>query len=249
MSILADAEKMVLDIRVLASSKNVGFEMDVDDYLCHALDKYEIKYQNQVLDKIAEILSSGVPTQLPGYESNFNSDIYQLVSRFLGKENEVGNYSSQELAEKFSGSLDALFDSVNQIVSVINTNLLGQSQELETIRKVIGANIKGDTGYASIKDYLDRIQKAFLAAHNSFQIAAKIVIGEVLNELDPEHLDVSKTSMLKIGPLRKADLFEQYDEKYQRCKRWYTTGQFRERLLREFENQCQLNLNAQGKNL
>ena len=167
--------------------------------------------------------------------------IHQLVSRFLGSaKSDTSAIAPRELAEKFAGSLNALFDSVNQIVSVINVTLLGKSSELETIRKVIGENIQGETEYESIKEYLERIKKAFLVSHQSFQLAASSVVEELLTEMDPETLAKESSAGFKFGPLRKAELFDQYAEKHARCKRWLSSGACREKLLREFERHCQL---------
>jgi hypothetical protein len=175
------------------------------------------------------------------------AEMQQLVSRFLGQSAAAEGLSSQELADKFAAALETLFDSVNQIVSVINVTLLGESQELETIRKVIGSNLKGDKEFSAIKEYLDRIQKAFLVAHNSFQGSAATLLGELLAELDPQVLLDTKSSGLKFGPLRRAELFDQYEEKHRRCRRWLDTGQYKERLLREFEKQCQIHFDANAR--
>ena len=174
-------------------------------------------------------------------------EMQQLVTRFLGQSGATEGLSSKELADKFAAALETLFDSVNQIVSVINVTLLGQSEELETIRKVIGSNLKGDKEFSAIKDYLERIQKAFLVAHNCFQVSAATLLQELLAELDPQVLLDAKSSGLKFGPLRRAELFDQYEEKHRRCKRWLDSGQYKERLLREFEKQCQINFDANAR--
>lgn len=175
------------------------------------------------------------------------AEMQQLVTRFLGQSGATEGLSSQELADKFAAALETLFDSVNQIVSVINVTLLGQSEELETIRKVIGSNLKGDKEFSAIKEYLERIQKAFLVAHNCFQVSSATLLQELLAELDPQVLLDAKSTGLKFGPLRRAELFDQYEEKHRRCKRWLDSGQYKERLLREFEKQCQINFDANAR--
>lgn len=166
-------------------------------------------------------------------------EVTRLVSLFLGKNLNSGDLNSKDIAEKFATSLNILFDSLNEIISVINVTLLGQHPELETIRKVIGTNMEEETGRGAIKDYLDQIKQAFHVAHTSFQSASSTLIEEVLAELDPETISQTKISGLKFGPLRKAELFEVYEEKHARCKRWFSSGQFTEKLLRNFEKNCQ----------
>jgi hypothetical protein len=67
------------------------------------------------------------------------------------------------------------------------------------------------------------------------------VVGEMLSELDPETLASSTKSILNFGPMRKAEIFEAYQVKYQECRKWFDTGRFSEKLLREFEKICQKN--------
>jgi hypothetical protein len=164
-------------------------------------------------------------------------DVTRLVRRFLGRSSS-GDAASGEVLEQFAAALDVLFDELNEIIAVINVRLLGQSPELETIRKVIGSSLDKGADNLSIKEYLDQIRQAFLVAHSSFQDAATTLIGELLAELDPAALAQSKSHGLKFGALRKAELFDQYQEKYGRCSRWFASGEHRETLLREFEKNC-----------
>ncbi len=237
------AIRLTQEIREIAAAGTPDPETEIERHVENTLRVFDLPERLKHLENMAQQLGMKADpgTCDPDTESG---DIHRLVSRFLGKSSDTGDISSRELAEKFADSLDTLFDSLNQIVSVINVTLLGESPELETIRKVIGSNIKGETGYVSTKEYLERIQKAFLVAHKSFQLAAATMIEELLAELDPEVLSNSKTSALKFGPLRKAELFEQYEQKHARCKRWFSSGDYKERLLREFEKQCQLHFNS-----
>jgi hypothetical protein len=166
-------------------------------------------------------------------------EIGAVVRRILGKEAETEHLAPDEAAEKLAACLDTVFETLNDIVFTINVTLLGRSPELETIRKVIGTGLHGEAGYEGIKEYLDRIRKAFLVAHQSFQDAADAVLKEMLEELAPDPRAEERISPLKFGPLRKAELFDQYAEKRRRCMAWLDGGQHRERFLREFEKRCQ----------
>jgi hypothetical protein len=163
----------------------------------------------------------------------------RLMSRFLGRNFEGEGLSQEDIFEKFSVSLNTLFDSLNRIMAVINQTLLGEEAELATIRKIIGSNIDGEENYVLLTDYMERIQRSFLIAHTSFQEASSTLLGEILVELDPEALSKSLSSGLKFGALRKAELFDMYDEKFVKLKRWFESGQYKEQLLREFERRCQ----------
>jgi len=166
----------------------------------------------------------------------------QLVGIPVGKE----DLSSTELLVKLTPSLATIFNTLNEIVGVINTTLLGRKIELETIRRIIGSTLEEEEldCSTSLKNYLDQIKKAFFVAHQAFQQAAKTKISEMLSELNPDHLETASgggriTHGFKFGPLRKADLFESYKEKYQACQRWFESGRMIEELLREFEKVCQ----------
>jgi len=166
-------------------------------------------------------------------------DASRLMSRFLGRNFESEGVTQEEIYNKFAVSLNTLFDSLNRIMAVINQTLLGEQPELSTIRKIIGSNIDGDGNDELISDYLERIQRSFLIAHTSFQEASSALLGQILDELDPDKLSKSLPSGLKFGALRKAELYDMYDEKYVKMKRWHESGQYTERLLRDFEKRCQ----------
>ena len=234
----SETAKIVSDLRRLESSGGGGAPEDIERYLRSTLARYPHGTRLPLLEKLVSEFGDIQQKPVTRDEGALSVEMHELIGRFLGAVAGNDSLSARELADKFSGSLETLFNSVNQIVSVINVTLLGEHQELETIRKVIGSNLKGDTDYAAIKKYLDRIQSAFLIAHDAFQAAARVVIGEILTELDPAAIAKSKSSGLKFGPLRKAELYELYEEKYARCQRWFESEQFPERLLREFENCC-----------
>ena len=163
----------------------------------------------------------------------------RILSLLSGTSIDLSAHSSREVSDKFAASLNTLFDTLNQIIAVIHANLLGEKPELETIRHVIGNQIEGGVGETSLKTHLEQIQQAFLVSHQAFQEAARSLVGELLAALDPENLVAPSKSILNFGPMRKADTFEAYREKYLECRTWFNTGRFSERLLREFEKICQ----------
>lgn len=163
----------------------------------------------------------------------------RILSLLSGTRIDLSDHTPEEVSEKFAASLNTLFDSLNQIVAVIRANLLGEEPELETIRHVIGTQIEGGGGETSLKAHLDQIRQAFLISHRAFQESARSVVGEMLAALNPETLAGSSKSILNFGPMRKAELFEAYQIKYQECREWFDAGRFSEKLLREFEKTCQ----------
>jgi hypothetical protein len=163
----------------------------------------------------------------------------QLVSLILGKKMAVTDLSPSELSEKLAHAMNTLFDTLNQIVEMIQVNLLGRKTEQETIRQIIGSQIGFGSADNSLQNYLDQIREAFLVAHKAFRIAALAVARDLLMELDPAKIAASSEGKLKFGPLRKAELFEIYKEKFETCNGWLESGRVMEGFLREFEKACQ----------
>jgi hypothetical protein len=234
----AFVDKLAQGVRRIGTSGLPDIEAAVECYVDSELAILNPGERLVVLEKLVDQFGE-IDSGVTGIEDAAAEDIMRIVSLFLGNSVSKSGLSSKEISGIFAESLNTIFNMLNQIISVINVTLLGQQQELETIRKIIRSNIEEGRDHTSLKDYLDQIQKAFLTAHQSFQQAATTLVGEVLAELDPEVLLLSKSSGLKFGPLRKAELFETYVEKYGKCKRWFDSGQLKERLLREFEKNCQ----------
>jgi len=172
--------------------------------------------------------------------------LLRLFSLFLGERIGVVDLSSAELLDRLARSLNTVFEQLNEIVAVIHSTLLGRRSELETIRQIIGTSLQGEGGGTSLEGYLGQIREAFLTSHLAFQQTARTMVKKILRELDPEHLDDGASGGLKFGPLRKAGLFDAYQEKFQKIRKWFDSGRFTEEILREFEKACQNRYAAKG---
>jgi hypothetical protein len=170
----------------------------------------------------------------------------RLFSLFLGERIGTLDLSSGELLDRLARSLNTVFEHLNEIVAVIHSTLLGRRSELETIRQIIGTNLQGEGGGTSLEAYLGQIREAFLTSHLAFQQTARTIVEKILRELDPEHLGDGESGGLKFGPLRKAGLFDAYQEKFQKIRQWFDSGRFTEEILREFEKICQNRYAAKG---
>ena len=116
---------------------------------------------------------------------------------------------------------------------------MGENQGVETIRQVIGFHLDGAERVKSLENYLNQINTAFLAAQQASRTAAEKLVGEILEELDPEAMHAASGGGLKFGRLRRADAFDVYSEKYANLKHWLASGRFMDEFLREFERICQ----------
>lgn len=233
-----DQEELANEIRTINRSDPSNSEALIERYLEQRLKGVTPAERLALLEKLARKFEGVSPEMKPGLRLE-SEEFSRLFTLLLGKRISVADLPSAELSEKLAQSLNTVFDTLNQIISVIHSTLLGQRAELETIRQIIGSHIEGEAGDNSLKNYLDQIQEAFLVAHRAFKQAAHIKVSEILSELDPDNIATSTDLGLKFGPLRKAELFDIYREKFQTCKRWFESGRLDEELLREFEKVCQ----------
>lgn len=242
MTVSVSLNNLANGIRALSQSEPSGVEVSVEKYLEQELRDLPVEERLKMVDGLAGVFhDSG-----PGAEHKSDilpEDAVRFISLLLGEQIAGADLSPSETAEKFAQALDTIFSSLNQIIGVINVTLLGKEAEIETIRQVIGSQVAGEREGLSLKEYVEQIQQAFLTAHTSFQQAALKVVSEMLSALNPEVLEKSTNSSLKFGPLRKAELYDYYRDKYQECKNWFDSGRFSENMLREFEKNCHNHLN------
>ncbi|NVN90247.1 MAG: hypothetical protein HXX11_06545 [Desulfuromonadales bacterium] len=231
------------EIRKLSHTQPSSLEESLEQYLERELRDTPLSEKLSLLEKLLEKFPVNMP--VPQGLNLAHDETERVLSLLSGTRIDLSDHSSKEVSAKFAASLNTLFDTLNQIIAVIHSNLLGEKPELETIRHVIGSQIEGGGGNTSLKAHLEQIQQAFLISHRAFQEASRSVVGEMLVALDPENIAASTKSMLNFGPMRKAELFEAYQGKYLECRKWFDTGRFSERLLREFEKICQKKYKAE----
>jgi hypothetical protein len=154
--------------------------------------------------------------------------------------------SSEELVDKLADSLNTIFDTLNQLISVINQSFSGESSPDATIRQVIGFCLEGEGQGCSLESYLGQISQAFLTSQQAFKGAAYAKVRQMLHVLDPEAIAADAGKGIKFGPLKKAEMFEIYAHRYEKIQKWFNSGRFMEDFLREFEKNCQGQFDKQG---
>ena len=231
-------ENLTGEVRTIFQSDPLRAENLVEAYLEETLKDHSLSEKISLLEELLhqfEVVPPPVRTEVRFESKEFT----RLLSLLFGERISEVDLSSPELLEKLAHSLNIIFDGLNEVIRVIDYALLGRRPELETIRHIIGSHLEGDEKTDSLQNYLSRIQEAFLIAHKAFQEAAHSRVAEILKELRPENLESELAGGLKFGPLRKAELFERYKEKFQSFKNWFDSGRFDDELLREFEKTCQ----------
>ena len=204
------------------------------------------KYLRKNLDHLPEgHRVSAFKSVLMEFEKNSNTKVPQeeeifsrLFTMLLGSKVSHSELPSAELLDRLAESLNTVFDSLNELILTIGTTLEGEECTDETIRRFIGGHLLDDNQNASLGTYLGKIRQAFLTSHRAFQNAARKIVGDILDEIDPEKIFVRPTGGIKFGPFRKAESFDTYRQKYAVCRQWLESERFSKDLLREFENNC-----------
>ena len=180
------------------------------------------------------------------FESSITSNVEEkdelllkIFSLLLGRNISSADLSSSEVIRRLAQSLNTIFDTLNQLVGVINMTLFRERAGDETIRHVIGSHLERDDELKSLESYLGQIQKAFLITQQAFKKAAHDKVKEILHELDPNQIRAKSEGRFKFGALRKAEYFDMYEEKFHLCNKWFESGRFMEDFIRTFENRCQ----------
>ncbi len=231
-------EQLAGEIMTAYRSDPSRSETTIEKYLEKRLEGWPPAERIETLEHLAEQFKRTL--DLPPSDIHASpEELTRLFSLLLGHRISSLNLSSVEFWEKFASSINTVFDTLNQIIGVIHGTLLGHKVELETIRQVIGSSLEQEGRSESLQSHLDQIREAFLVAHRAFQQAAHNKIGQILAELDPHRIEAQGGGGLKFGPFLKADFYDEYKAKFQKCKNWLDSGRFQEELLREFEKICQ----------
>jgi hypothetical protein len=229
--------KLADNIRQIYAADPLQAELSIETYLDSKLRSFSAEEKITSLEKLVGEFNGSTSTAV--FDSAAEEVLTKIFSLVLGGRISEVDLSSQELLPRLAESLNTIFDTLNQIVGLINSTFDSQSKGDETIRMAIGAHLEGEDQLKSLESYLGQINKAFLVTQDSFKDATKKIMAVILRELDPDRISKSTESGLKFGPLRKAEFFEIYENKYKICRKWFESGRFMADFLREFEKNCQ----------
>jgi hypothetical protein len=230
-----------LETRILEIYRKHGDQSQdpVDQYLTETLKNFDRTRKMAVLEKLIERLDgpdqkSGASGVSPAIDDHVLSRVIKLL---LGRDIAKLDLSSDELLESLAESINTVFESLNQLISVINTTLVGKQDPDQTIRQVIGYNIEGSSQARPLEAYIGQIGKAFFEAQEASRKAAHAKVLEILEELAPEKIE-AESGGSAIGPFRRARCYEAYEHKFEKFRTWFESGRFMESFLREFEKNC-----------
>ncbi len=213
-------------------------EESIEGFLSMALGSLPERQKIDAVERLArEFKNSGAGSSTTAeIEDEVLSRVFSLL---LGRKVSHADLSSEQLLQRMADSMNTVFDSLNQIVEVINQHLYREYPGDQTIRRVIGSQMTGDGQGKSLESYLGQIKTSFLTAQQAFRKSARITVNKIVNELDPARLGDDVGGGFKFGPLKKAEYFEVYEAKYDKVRKWFESDRFMEDFLREFEKACE----------
>jgi len=157
----------------------------------------------------------------------------QICSLLLGKDVSQTNLSSTELLKRLTECLNTIFNSLDQLIKVINKTLFGEGLGKQGTRTIIGYNPE------SLEEHLGQINKAFSIAMRAFEKTVRIKVVQILQAIDPDQISAERDGWLNIPPFQKAEYYEIFEEKHREIKKWFESDKFMEDFRREFEKNCQ----------
>jgi PAS domain-containing protein len=226
-------DRLANEIRNIYISDKNQSEKQIEKFLTNRFKELSGPESLDVLNKLIDEFDNRHPIRID------NSIIPRTFSFLLGRDVSRTDLSSTELIERLAESLKTIFDSLNQLIGVINMTLTGETFGDQTIRQVIGFHLEGEGQGKSLESYIGQINKAFLTVQRSFKKTAQVKVSQILEEIDPDRICAQAGGGLKIGALRRAEYYEIYEETFRKIKKWFESGRFMEEFLREFEKNCQ----------
>lgn len=232
------AKEIGESIRQMACEPLINLASQIEEYLNHAYTGLDQPGKIAALEQLIEDISQDGAARLPASSGGDGVMFARLVRLLLGPRVEQTDLCDQETADKLAEALNAVFDVMGELMRTVQLTLLGESRDIRTLRTIIGAGLDSSQEERSLRDSLDKVKQAFLVCHKSFRDAASATMSAALDELSPDNAPTNGSSWLKISVVRKAQLFNECQERFDRVKAWYESGRFDKELLAEFEKNC-----------
>lgn len=212
----------------------------IEQYLSNKLDILDFTDKIIALEQLIELYKE--PQQADrDLQSKISIDdhvLARVIKLLLGRDISKTDFNSDELLQSLADSINTVFESLNQLISVINSTLVGNQDTDQTIRQVIGYHLEGSQNSKTLETYIGQIGKAFYESQEASKKAAHAKVRQILVELSPEKIK-SDAGISQLTPLRKSKYYEVYEKKFEKFEKWFESGRFMESFIREFEKNCQ----------
>jgi hypothetical protein len=233
-------DRLASELRAIASRNPLKAGEEIERLLSERLGLLEAPERLRLVEELAARFASAPPDDGGRPEA-----LAEVVGLLLGSRIRPGELPPAEILQRLADSLNTVFDSLNRLVQVIQSSLLGDGNPQKTIHQVIGDHLRGEDRLQALENYIGQISRAFLLTQQAFKAAAEKTAQKLLRELDPQAIDAEDGKGLRFGPLKKADRYDAYEQKYQLCRRWLDSGKFGDHLLREVERTCRQKMTAE----
>ena len=232
-------EKLEARIRKIVQEHGKKSSLPMEDYLQTELASFDVPDKMKVLERLIDGFEDSGPDASPPQTISIDDHVLaRVIKLLLGRDISSADFSSEELLESLANSINTVFESLNKLISVINTTLVGNQDSDQTIRQVIGYHLEGSPNTRSLESYIGQIGKAFFESQEASKKAAHTKVMQILEELSPAKIK-KDAGVSKLAPLRKSRYYEVYEEKFEKLENWFESGRFMESFLREFEKNCQ----------
>lgn len=237
MSNSVSVEDLAQDIRRLYLADTPKAEANIHRYLQSRLQTLPEPERLAWLEKLVDRFAA---SKSPADQSGVAEEavMTRLISLVLGSKFTKLDLPSAEVTERLTESLNTVFDELNRLIGVIRSTLTGNAEGDQTIRDFIGGHMERADQTESLQTYLGEISNAFFLTQQAFKQAAQQIIRDVLNQLDPEKISQEYKGGLRFGPLRKAELYDIYEQHFKECRKWYEAGRLLEDFQRLVEKYC-----------
>ncbi|WP_020589102.1 type VI secretion system-associated FHA domain protein [Desulfobacter curvatus] len=162
----------------------------------------------------------------------------RVIKLLLGRNVSQEDMNSDKLLESLAESTNTVLEALNQLISTINTTLVGKQDSDQPIRQVIGYHLEEASHGQPLDIYISQIGKAFHESQEASKQAAHAKVEEILNQLSPEKI-ARDAGASRLSPMKKSKYYDEYVHKFKKIEKWFESGRFMESFLREFERNCQ----------
>ena len=239
MSNLILMDQLATEVWEIYASYVENAEADIEAFLRDRFSRLPEAEKTKLLEKLVSEFE-GAESLDAGSRRLDTDAMDQIASLLFGKKmSQAEDISSEEMARRLGESLNTIFDSLNHLIGLINKTLYGSRDTDRTIRQVIGSQLTEGASLKSLEAHLGQISRAFLMVQQAFKETAQNQVSRILEAIEPEKIKNESKGKINFGPLKKAEYFEAYKEKFEKVNRWFNSGQFMEDFLREFEKKCQ----------
>ena len=179
------------DIRQIYESDHLQAESLIETYLNGRLNRFSAAEKLTILDNLLSEFNGKRPgsSEAIGFPDEVFSKLCSLV---LGERVSQIDFSSPELSRRLAESLNTIFDTLNRLVTLINTTLFADCAKKETIRTLISSDLKAEDQGESLEGYLGQISRAFLTSQEASKEAASTMVKKILLEMHPEIFAVAQ---------------------------------------------------------